>query len=250
MPWFDEQGLKHWFSHISRKRKELSESVEEALKDTAVQGEDWDEEDGDEMNIGQAKDTTLIPPRLSLQSKPMPAVLPNARNQSQVHPATSSSLGIARSGNLSTAVLPTTEIARGVPGNQRLGGRSTKVHLQVVAKPEHTPLPAETHAPHAPFLETKGYSMHDAAHLFDEVLQLPQQAILTGTGTFEAEQSDAAVLNGDVTSTSVVLATLTGDPGHVVVKYISLQPGFGFTVHLTAPTSGVTPFNYAILNGR
>lgn len=50
-----------------------------------------------------------------------------------------------------------------------------------------------------------------------------------------------------VSEASVVLVTLTGDPGPVVVQYVSLQPGRGFTVHLSAPAQRETPFHYAVL---
>ncbi|GER82933.1 hypothetical protein KTAU_15700 [Thermogemmatispora aurantia] len=50
-----------------------------------------------------------------------------------------------------------------------------------------------------------------------------------------------------VSEASVVLVTLTGDPGPVVVQYVSLQPGRGFTVHLSAPTQRETPFHYVVL---
>nr|BBH92443.1 hypothetical protein KTA_06420 [Thermogemmatispora argillosa] len=50
-----------------------------------------------------------------------------------------------------------------------------------------------------------------------------------------------------ISEASVVLVTLTGDPGPVVVQYVSLQPGRGFTVHLSAPTQRETPFHYAVL---
>jgi hypothetical protein len=39
---------------------------------------------------------------------------------------------------------------------------------------------------------------------------------------------------------------LTGNPGPVVVQYISLHPRMGFTVHLSAPVTADTPFNYAL----
>jgi hypothetical protein len=254
MSWFDERGLKGWYSRISGKRKELpqpaqetvaerasvvllpgtrkelSESVEETLKDTPVQLEDWDDEDA--INIPQSKKTSLIPPRLSLQSKPLPAV-------------NTSSTEKGKSRNLTTDVLPAAETTHAVTNNQRLAGRTTKVRLQTVSKVEHPALPVESRVP---YHETEAYSSLSALKLLDTTHN-PTQAVLTGSGKFEAEQSDAAVPNENITSTSVVLVTLTSDPGPVVIKYISLQPGLGFTVHLTATTQNCTSFNYAILNG-
>jgi hypothetical protein len=68
-----------------------------------------------------------------------------------------------------------------------------------------------------------------------------------GTGAFESAQRDITVLNPHVSATSVVLVTLTSDPGPVVVHFVSLQPQVGFTVHLTAPATRKTSFNYVIL---
>jgi hypothetical protein len=73
---------------------------------------------------------------------------------------------------------------------------------------------------------------------------------LSGTGTFESGQCDLIVTNKHVMATSVIQVMLTGNPGPVVVHYISLQPRIGFTVHLTAPTNARTPFNYVILPGE
>lgn len=70
---------------------------------------------------------------------------------------------------------------------------------------------------------------------------------LSGLGVFECGQSDLIVTNKHITAASVVQVMLTGNPGPVVVHYITLQPRIGFTVHLTAPTNARTPFNYVIL---
>ncbi|WP_069803163.1 hypothetical protein [Thermogemmatispora onikobensis] len=68
-----------------------------------------------------------------------------------------------------------------------------------------------------------------------------------GKSCFTRGQGEAAVHCPTVSETSVVLVTLTGDPGPVVVQYVSLQPGRGFTVHLSAPTQRETPFHYVVL---
>jgi hypothetical protein len=70
---------------------------------------------------------------------------------------------------------------------------------------------------------------------------------LFGSGVFESEQGEVMVANEHITATSVVLVTLTTDPGPVVVQYISLQPQVGFTVHLTAPVATRTTFNYVVI---
>jgi len=58
------------------------------------------------------------------------------------------------------------------------------------------------------------------------------------------------VANPHITASSVVLVSLTSNPGPVVVQYVSLQPYNGFTVHLTAPTTMRATFNYIVLLGE
>jgi len=70
---------------------------------------------------------------------------------------------------------------------------------------------------------------------------------LFGSGSFDAGQGDVAIACSQITAASVVTVMLASDPGPVVVQYISLQPGLGFTVHLSAPTKVKTSFNYAVL---
>ncbi len=73
---------------------------------------------------------------------------------------------------------------------------------------------------------------------------------LSGSGVFEAGQGDATVVNRYVTETSVVLITLTANPGPVVTQYVTLRPRIGFTIHLTAPTTMRASFNYIVLLGE
>ena len=75
----------------------------------------------------------------------------------------------------------------------------------------------------------------------------PSRKEVAGSGQFERGQCDVAVAHPRVTPSSVVVVLLTGNPGPVVVQYVSLDPGRGFTVHLSAPTQHRTPFNYALL---
>ncbi len=75
------------------------------------------------------------------------------------------------------------------------------------------------------------------------------QKLLAGTGMFEYGQMDVIVTSPAITGASVVIVTLTSNPGPVVVQYVSLQPHIGFTVHLTAPATAQTTFNYIILEG-
>ncbi|MBE3560691.1 MAG: hypothetical protein IMW89_15950 [Ktedonobacteraceae bacterium] len=61
-------------SSFAQERHRLSTSVEETL--SAQQEQQWQDEDEQEEIKGSAQREALIPPRLSLQSKPMPAVRP------------------------------------------------------------------------------------------------------------------------------------------------------------------------------
>jgi len=70
---------------------------------------------------------------------------------------------------------------------------------------------------------------------------------LCGSREFGCGQCDVVVKNPAIRASSVILVTLTSNPGPVVVHYVSLLPHEGFTVHLTAPTTMQASFNYTIL---
>jgi len=86
--------------------------------------------------------------------------------------------------------------------------------------------------------------------MFNGELGVAARGTLSGSGTFESGQGDVTIANERITASSVVLVTLTTNPGPVVVQYISLQPQVGFTVHLTAPVIMHTTFNYVVLLGE
>ncbi len=73
---------------------------------------------------------------------------------------------------------------------------------------------------------------------------------LCGSGEFSCGQCDVVVKNPAVRASSVILVTLTSNPGPVAVHYVSLLPYEGFTVHLTAPTTMHARFNYMIVSGE
>ncbi|HTK08274.1 MAG TPA: hypothetical protein VL485_13965 [Ktedonobacteraceae bacterium] len=169
-----------------------------------------------------------------------------------------------------------------VTARQRLAGRSTRVRLEVPSSEQiatrfldhrleplgnerrdaglqnrelaqETPSLTSAHLP-ALDLFHKGLTGTTSARM--PVIDIVKGQLeasrrgLSGTGTFESGQCDLIVTNKHVTATSVIQVMLTGNPGPVVVHYISLQPRIGFTVHLTAPTNARTPFNYVILPGE
>ena len=206
--------------------RNLSASVKEAMQQPIVDDDQFEEEEEDVEPL-VVKGPMLVPPRLSLQSKPMPTVHP------PVHPVHS------------TKPIPVELSPTSQPG-QRLGGRTTKVRLKAVAKSESLQKPVERNL------------------ALDEVPTYPRLTVLkpenedgradtgtfvkfSGSGVFASGQGEVAIMNECISPSSVVIVTLTGDPGPVVVQYVTLRPTIGFTVHLSAPTQNTTPFNYVIL---
>ena len=302
MAWFeesDEQKAQQWQSRVAQKRLDLSASVEEALGDSSsLEDGEWSDEDENPGQVSSSQGTALIPPRLSLQSKPLPIV----RSQTAVEPITPTGRTV-ESGNIIARVahristrlsaferMPRNDSAMAVPpmvpsgykvrkehpqmktgtipaarpvevaeqsGEQRNGvKRTTKVRLQVVPKTDPasgvkdnvSPLCNVATNPTLPAINQTGGRIETPP----SPPQTPSPSYeyrqsKSGSGTFEAGQSDVAVAHTDISPASVVVVMLPGDPGPVVVQYISLRPTIGFTVHLSAPTKNVTPFNYTVL---
>ena len=68
-----------------------------------------------------------------------------------------------------------------------------------------------------------------------------------GAGLFESGQSETMVRNPQTVASSVVQVMLTSNPGPTLIQYVSLYPEVGFTLHLTAPATAKTTFNYVML---
>lgn len=135
--------------------------------------------------------------------------------------------------------------------NSRLAGRTTRVRLKAVPKPDKQDQPEVTQTEPLESTETPTPSTGTRLPIVGgskETVTAP--TFLPGSGVFESGQGDAAIANKHVTSSSVVVVMLAGDPGPVVVQYVSLQPQVGFTVHLSAPAKAKTAFNYVILAGE
>ncbi|WP_201360528.1 hypothetical protein [Dictyobacter formicarum] len=145
---------------------------------------------------------------------------------------------------------------------EREDGNTTGMHLPVLSPRREE---AGSTSVHLPTVGTKkgepstsnqplcvSVAEKETPHLgtCDRVMKRATQGSLSGTDFFECGQRDATVANPHITASSVVMVTLTSNPGPVVVQYISLQPQVGFTVHLTAPTSMRTSFNYIVLLGE
>lgn len=132
----------------------------------------------------------------------------------------------------------------------RLAGSSTRVRLQT---PPVTPKVADSNDK-----STRVLSAIEKINEAEEPTepQLPaitplrrgtEVGVIWSSGMFECGQREAIISCPYVTAGSVVMATLTSNPGPVVVQYVSLQPQTSFTVHLTAPTTVRTFFNYMLL---
>jgi len=219
----DEQAQKQWLARIARERENLSASVEEAMQQPLVDDDQFEEEEEDVEPV-VVKGPMLVPPRLSLQSRPLPTVHP------PVH---------------STKPVPVELSPSSQPG-QRLGGRTTKVRLKAVAKSESLQKPVERNlalyeVPTYPRLSVLKPENGDGRADTGTFVKF------SGSGVFESGQGEVAIMNTCISPSSVVLVTLIGDPGPVVVQFVTLRPAFGFTVHLSAPTQNTTPFNYVIL---
>jgi hypothetical protein len=307
----DEQAQQEWQARVAQKRLALSASVEETLQDSSLAiEEEFEEEEEEEQMTSSAKDThntTLIPPRLSLQSKQLPLMHAQSTSRSTKLPSTPTTdedhepisvdniHTLARltrqlavvDGTISaasipydaqsmpkiesvssaqpithTAQLPVTPRSQAVsafpvippsrppelppmtPDTQHSLKRTTKVRLQVVPKPD---LVERTVEGASSLYDTPTNPSLPAIKPVEKDTETMEQVSLVGSGAFESGQSEVAVANTSITSASVVVVVLIGDPGPVVAQYISLQPGIGFTVHLSAPTKNVTPFNYKIL---
>ncbi len=244
MSQLDDINEQQWHARIAHKRLDLSTSVQETLAESPLQEDEWlDEldETGEfnsskpvsQANIqaetGSKKNLALIPPRLSLQSRSLPVMhadTPVQSRDSSSHPAVQpprSKLKLAgRSTKVRLKAIPRTEELQKAVGPRFLGVTTPEHALPVVPNGSRAAGQAQAHR--------NGHQM------------------LSGSSTFKRGQGEIAVENAHVTPSSVITAMLTGDPGPMVVQYISLHPGVGFTVHLSAPAEKETSFNYIIFS--
>lgn len=229
MTWFNKQ--KWTRRRADLEREALAASVEELTAQEQEQDSEWEEEEEALVVTGG---TALIPPVLRLQSRQLPIVrLDIKRGLAQKSQAAEADPLVATSG-------------------RRLG-RSTRVRLQAV-RPEQEP---EPFTENVPVVEASPTESHESGHgrqvlarRLDPVVASATasdpSSLLCGSGVIEVGQEDAIVHNQRVSARSVVTVMLAGNPGPVVVHYVSLQPRAGFTLHLSAPVTATTPFNYAI----
>jgi len=242
MTWFDKQ---RWSRHRAEgEREALGASVEElTAREKPAEGE-WEEEE----DVAATGRTALIPPRLHLQSRPLPIVRIDVTKHV---PMRREPVRVEREPE---GVPPLTEAVK------RLG-RSTKVRLQAV-RPGQEPTTERIPTVEVPERREparEGLSTSDrqaiarriespgaASSAAPEEAASPPSALFCGSGTIEAGQEDATIYNPRISAQSVVTVMLAGNPGPVVVHYVSLQPRAGFTLHLSAPVTATTAFNYAV----
>jgi len=71
----NEQNMQKWISREKRERLDLSASVEETLEEPMVDEISWSEELDEQFGSAQStRGKSVFPPRLSLQSRPVPAL--------------------------------------------------------------------------------------------------------------------------------------------------------------------------------
>lgn len=241
----DEQAQEDWQVRSAKKREELSRSIEETLADDALLEDPFSEEVDEAFQNG--KNSMIIPPKLSLQSKSMPAVRLVTKDETN---------GTSRTTTNSVAVPQTPQKKR------RLAGRTTKVHLQAVPKQEKKSkgkiaIEAEKDSPgFEPEAQINGKS-NTKRNTSSEIGSVAKGKTgrvaaesLAGYGFIKQGQRDVMVANTHISSSSVVIVTLVEDPGPVVVKYITLHPQVGFTLHLSDSAKAEARFNYIILMGE
>ncbi len=216
MSQLDDIDEQQWHARIARKRLDLSTSVEETLAENSFQEDEWlDELDGgDEINSSKHESQFDIQTGMS-SKKNLALIPPRLSLQSR-------SLPVVHAGTPVQSHESSSHLAVRTPCSEpRLAGRSTKVRLKAIPRTEEL---------------KQAYSN--------------RQQMLSGSRTFKRGQGEIAVESTHVTPSSVITAMLTGDPGPVVVQYISLRPGVGFTVHLSAPAEKETSFNYVVMPGE
>jgi hypothetical protein len=248
MAWQSEPGeqvQQDWQVRSAKKREELSLSIEETLADDALIEDPFSDEVDEAFQV--SKSSIIIPPRLSLQSKPMPVVGIESKEVTSVKSRTTSA---------SVTVPQTAQKKR------RLAGRSTKVHLQAVPKAEkksgdEKSIEAEKSALSSDREEQVNGKSKSKRNSSSESSALTKRKIggiasgsLAGSGVLKQGQRDVMVSNAHISSSSVVIVTLVEDPGPVVVKFITLHPQIGFTLHFSDSAEVEARFNYVILMGE
>jgi hypothetical protein len=248
MAWQSETGEQvqnDWQARSSKKREELSRSIEETLADNALIEDPFSDEVDETFQ--ESRNSMIIPPKLSLQSKPMPVVRIESKEVTSV---------TSRSTTDSVAV------PQSAQKKPRLAGRTTKVQLQAVPKSEKKSASKlatgtgknlfgiELEAQVNGKSNSKRNSSPDRSSVAKEKVGRAASGSLAGSATIKQGQRDVMVKNPHISPSSVVIVTLIEDPGPVVVKFITLHPQIGFTLHFSDSAETEARFNYVILMGE
>lgn len=242
MTWFDK--YKSWRRRADQEREALAASVQELTSREGSSDDKCGEEEEDaEVSAGSTGSAVLIPPRLSLQSRPLPIVRAEAAKHIPVKHEPEQGARVSHP-----------EVSVALPG-KRLG-HSTKVRLQAVrpglAKDRVTERVPAFEAPEPRESARDGLNTRDGQAIVRRIESpaalspVSPPSLLCGRGVIEADREDVTIHNPHISAQSVVTVMLAGNPGPVVVHYISLQPRAGFTLHMSAPVVATTPFNYAV----
>ena len=284
----NEQNEQAWHAHFEQGRRDLSASVEAALMDDGVLTQQWlyesDEQDASQPSgilarLAQRFTSSFVAMKPEIPQQQMspyersfsqdreayPATLP--ANSQLPMPALQPDMPLVRV--IDTVIPSDGREERTDTGSQKPHAlkRNAKVRLETteqpaIAKAMPSPQREEQETGEALLADVRdALSQHQIpsvpavqreqqSTLLYSALRSAPASFLSGSGAFESEQSDVMIVNAHITTSSVVLVTLTTNPGPVVVQYISLQPEVGFTVHLTAPVMMRTTFNYAIVLGE
>ncbi len=241
----EEQVQQDWQVRSAKKREELSLSIEETLANKALIEDPFSDEVDESFQDN--KSSMIILPKLSLQSKPMPVVRIESKEVTSV---------TSRTTTASVTVPQTAQKKR------RLAGRTTKVHLQAVPKSEkksgdNKSIEAEKSSFSSDRVEkingkstSKRNSSSERGAITKGKMGGVASGSLAGSGVLKQGQRDVGVTNTHISSSSVVIVTLVEDPGPVVVKFITLQPQIGFTLHFSDSAEVEARFNYVILMGE
>ena len=241
----DEQVQQDWQVRSAKKREELSLSIEETLADDALIEDPFSDEVDEAFQ--DSKSSIIIPPRLSLQSKPLPVVHIESKEVTNI---------------TSQTITDSVAVPQTAQKKRRLAGRTTKVHLQAVPKSEKkseskVSIEAEKNLISTDREEkingksnSKRISSSERGVIAKGKMGGVASGSLAGSGVLKQGQRDVEVTNTYISSSSVVIVTLIEDPGPVVVKFITMQPQIGFTLHFSDSAETEARFNYVILMGE
>jgi hypothetical protein len=241
----DKDEQQNWQSRSVKQRAELSLSIEEALADTTLKEDSFSDEVEESLHV--SKSSVIIPPRLSLQSRPMAVVFAGPKEVT-----------------VGTPCITTTpvEVQHATQKELRLAGRTTKVHLQAVPKlerkldskisleTEKNTIAADDEVQINEKSKPKRNSSSKSGALAKSMVESKAQRSLAGSGVLKQGQREVMVTNAHISPSSVVVVTLLENPGPVVVKYITLLPQTGFTLHFSDSVEAEARFNYVVLMGE